>query len=208
MPGEEGSEPTGPDPKLQLPRGATGSGSAQTSTTPVTRLIVTKRLLQVAPHPGDKASFLSWKWSSLIAVRAISKPLYEGFRITLKITFVRVSENHDCLMKIWSLQIRPTQMLALLCKDEACALFEISGGRKRPSSMARTFASTNGSERDKPLESVTGTKIRRHQTHASNFDKGTKMQRSMRQELVNAKVKEFERQSTRTKSHHGTCDSI
>ena len=60
--------------------GATGSGSAKTSTTPVTRLIDTKSLLQVTPYRGDKASLLGWKWSFLIAVRAISKPLYEDFK--------------------------------------------------------------------------------------------------------------------------------
>ena len=55
-----GSELAGTEPiGLQLPRGATGSGSAQTSTTPVTRLIDTKSLLQVTPYHGDKASF-SW----------------------------------------------------------------------------------------------------------------------------------------------------
>ena len=40
----------------------------------------TKSLLQVTPYHGDKASFLGWKWSFLIAVRALSKPLYEGFK--------------------------------------------------------------------------------------------------------------------------------
>ena len=78
MLGEEGSEPTGRDPiELQLPREATGSGSAQPSTTPVTRLIDTKSLLQVTPchaYHGDKASFFSCKWSFLIAVRAIREP--------------------------------------------------------------------------------------------------------------------------------------
>ena len=70
----EGPEPAGTDPiDLQLPRGATGSGSAETSTTAVTRLTDTKSLLQVTPYHGDKASFLGWKWPFLIAVRAISK---------------------------------------------------------------------------------------------------------------------------------------
>ena len=44
------------------------------------RLIETKSLLQVTPYHGDKASFLGWKWSFLIAVRAISKPLCEGLK--------------------------------------------------------------------------------------------------------------------------------
>ena len=81
MSGLEGSDYTGADPiDLQLPRAEDGSGKPQTSTTPETRLIDTKRLLQVTPYHGDKASSLSWKWSFLIAVRAISKPLYEGFK--------------------------------------------------------------------------------------------------------------------------------
>ena len=79
MSGTEGQDPVGTDPiDLQLPRGATSSGSPQTSTLSVTRLIDTKSLLQVTPYHGDKASFLGWKWSFLIAVRAISKHLYEG----------------------------------------------------------------------------------------------------------------------------------
>ena len=84
MSGTEGQELGGTDPiALQLPRGATGSGREQStpqSTAPVTRLIDTKRLLQVTPYHGDKASFLGWKWSSVSAVRAMSKPLYEGLK--------------------------------------------------------------------------------------------------------------------------------
>ena len=84
MSGAEGQEPDGTDPSdLQLPRGAFGSGREQStpqSTAPVTRLFDTKRLLQVTPNPGDKASFLGWEWSFLIAVRAISKPLCEGLK--------------------------------------------------------------------------------------------------------------------------------
>ena len=88
MSGTEGQDPGGTDPiDLQLPSGATGSSRMPTteqstpqSTAPVTRLIDTKNLLQVTPYHGDKASFLGWKWSFLIAVRAISKPLYEGFK--------------------------------------------------------------------------------------------------------------------------------
>ena len=81
MSGAEGHDPAGIDPiDLQLPRGATSSGSTQTSTPSVTRLIDTKSLLQVTPYRGDKASFLGWNWSFLIAVRATSKPLHEGFK--------------------------------------------------------------------------------------------------------------------------------
>ena len=81
MAGLEGSDPTGTDPTdLLLPRAAAGSGNLQTSTTPATRSIDTKSLLQVTPSHGDKASFLSLEMVFLFAVRAISKPLYEGFK--------------------------------------------------------------------------------------------------------------------------------
>ena len=81
MSGAEGQDPAGTDPiDLQLPRSATSSGTPQPSTPSVTRLIDTKSLLQVTPCHGDKASFLGTKWSFLIAVRAISKPLYEGLK--------------------------------------------------------------------------------------------------------------------------------
>ena len=82
MSGTEGQELAGTDRiDLQLPRGAAGIGrvptieqaAPQASTTPVTRLIDTKSLLQVTPYHGDKASFLVWKWSCLIEVRAIKK---------------------------------------------------------------------------------------------------------------------------------------
>ena len=84
MSGTEGQEPAGTDPiHLQLPRGATGSSREQStpqSTATVTRLIDTKSLLQKIPYYGDKATFLGWKWSFLIALRAISKPLCEGLK--------------------------------------------------------------------------------------------------------------------------------
>ena len=84
----EGQEPVGTDLMgLRLPRGAAGSSRMPTteqstpqSTAPVARLIDVKSLLHVTPYHGDKASFLGWKWSFLIAVGAISKPLYEGLK--------------------------------------------------------------------------------------------------------------------------------
>ena len=121
MPGEAGSAPTGLGPiELQVPTGATGSGSAQTSTTPVTRLIDTKSLLQVTPYHGDKASFLSWKWSFLIAVRAISKPLHEGFKKiedNMNQGFRKSRLSNEDL----ELADQAYTLLALLCKDEARA---------------------------------------------------------------------------------------
>ena len=58
MSGAEGQDPAGTGPiDLQLPRSATSSGTPQTSTTQVTRLVDTKSLLQVTPYHGDKTSF-------------------------------------------------------------------------------------------------------------------------------------------------------
>ena len=111
MSGTEGQEPAGTESiDLQLPRGATSSGREQSTpqtTAPVSRLTDTKSLLQVTPYHGDKASFLGWKWSCLIAVRAMGKPLYEGlkkFEDNLNQDF----RNSDCPMKICSFQIRRT----------------------------------------------------------------------------------------------------
>ena len=104
----EGQDLAGTDPiALQLPRGATSSATPQTSTPSVTRLIGTKGLLLVTPSHGDKASFLGWRWSFLIAVRAISKPLYEGFE--------KMEDN------IKELSDQAYTLLGLFCKDEACA---------------------------------------------------------------------------------------
>ena len=89
MSGTERQESAGTDrTDLKLPRGGARIGrvpifeqaAPQASTTPVRRLIDTKSLLQVTPYHGDKASFPGWKWSLLIAVRVISKPLCEGFK--------------------------------------------------------------------------------------------------------------------------------
>ena len=68
-------------------RGAAGSSRMPTTehttpqwTTPGTRLIDTKSSLHLTPYHGDKASFLGWTRSFLTAVRAMSKPLREGFK--------------------------------------------------------------------------------------------------------------------------------
>ena len=123
MSGTEGQEPGGTDPTaLQLPRRATGSGREQStpqSTAPVTSLIDTKSLLQVTPHHGDKPSFLGWKWSFLIAVRAISKPLYEGLKkiednMNQGFRQSRLS-NEDLELSDQACSLR-----ALLCIVEAC----------------------------------------------------------------------------------------
>ena len=128
MSGTEGQEPAGTDPiDLQLPRGAAGSSRMPTteqstpqSTASVTSLIDTKKLLQVTPYHGDKASFLGWKGSFLIAVRAISKPVYEGLK--------KIEDNmHQDFRKSrlsnedLELSDQACTLSALLCKDEACA---------------------------------------------------------------------------------------
>ena len=112
---------------LQLPRGAAGSSRMPTTeqttpqlTAPVSRLIDTKSLLQVTPYHGDKASFLGWKWSSLVAVRAVSKPLYEGLKN------IEDNMNQDLRKSRLSnedleLSDEACTLEALLCKDEACA---------------------------------------------------------------------------------------
>ena len=119
----EGQETGGTDPLDLQARGATGSGREQRtpqSKAPVTCLIDTKSLLQVTPYHGDKASLLGWKWSFLITVRAISKPLYEGLKK------IEDNMNQDFRKSRLSnedleLSDQAYTLLALLCKDEACA---------------------------------------------------------------------------------------
>ena len=125
MSGTEGQDLGGTDPiDLQLPRGATGSSrehSTPHSTASVTRLIDTKSLLQVTPFHGDRTSFLvGWNWSFLIAVRAISKPLYEGLKKiedNMNQDFRKSRLSNEYL----ELSDQAYTLLALLCKDEACA---------------------------------------------------------------------------------------
>ena len=124
MSGTEGQEPGGTDPiDLQLPRGATGRSREHSTphlTAPVTRLIDTKSLLQVTPYHGDKARFLGWKRSFLIAARAFSKPLYEGLK---KIEDNMNQHFRKSRLSFGDLELsdQACTLLALLCKDEACA---------------------------------------------------------------------------------------
>ena len=151
---------------LQLPREATGSSRMPTteqstpqSTAPVTRLFDTKSLLQVTPNHGDKAGFLGWKWSFLIAVRAIRKPLFEGLKK------IEDNMNQDFRKSPLSnedleLSDQAYTLSALLCKDEACACVRSAeDGNGYQASMASPLESTNSSECDKPFESVAGTHI-------------------------------------------------
>ena len=124
MSGTEGQDPGGTDPiDLQFPRGATGSSRKQStpqSAAPVTRLIDTKSLLQVTPYHGDKADFLGWKWSFLTAVRAISKPLYEGLK-NIEDNMNQDFRKSRLSTKDLELSHQAYTLSALLCKDEACA---------------------------------------------------------------------------------------
>ena len=96
MSGVEGQDSAGTDPiDLQLPRSATSSGTPQASTPSVTRLIDTKSLLQVTRYHGDEASFLGWKWQDFRKSRLSAGDL--------------------------ELSDQAYTLLALLCKDEACA---------------------------------------------------------------------------------------
>ena len=121
MSGAERQDHPGTDPiDLQFPRSATSSGTPQTSTPSVTRLIDTKSLLQVTPYHGDKASFLGWKWSFLIAVRAINKPLYERFK---KIEDNINPDFRKSRLSTGDLELsdQAYTLLALLCNNESCA---------------------------------------------------------------------------------------
>ena len=125
MSGAEGQDPAGTEPiDMQLPRSATSSGTPQTSKPSVTRLIDTKSLLQVTPYHGDKASVLGWKWSFLIAVRAISKPLHEGFK---KIEDNRNQDFQKSRVSVGDLElsVQAYTLLALLCTDEPCAYVRV-----------------------------------------------------------------------------------
>ena len=93
-------------------------------------------------------------------------------------------------------------LLAFLCKDAACAHVrsaEDGNGCQAWQALLRAPTARNA------------TNLLNHlldQTHESIFDDGTKMLRSTRHELVNAKVKVSEGQFTWRKVHHKTCDSI
>ena len=157
--GLEGSDPTNTYPiDLQLGRAAADGGNPQTSTTPATRLIDTKSLLQVTPYHRDKASFLSWKWSFLSAVRAISKPLYEGFmniEDNMSQDFRKTRLSNEDL----ELAGQACTLLAMLCKDEACAYVrseEDGNGHQAWQTLLRARTARSAK---KSLESVTGTNL-------------------------------------------------
>ena len=134
--------------------GRPSSWTPQTSTPSVTRLIDTKSLLQLTPYHGDKASFLGWKWSFLIA----SKPLHEGFK---KIEDNMNQDFRTSRLSVGYLELsdQAYTLLALFCKDEACAYVRSAEDGNGYSSMASLLESTNSSECTKLLESVVRANI-------------------------------------------------
>ena len=165
MSGVEGQEPASAYPiDLHLPRRAASSSRVPTteqtapqSMPPVTRLIDTKSLLQVTPCHGDKASFLGWKWSFLTAVRAISKPL-SGFKKNqdnMNQDFRKSRLSNEDL----ELSDQAYTLLALLCKDEACAYVrsaEDGNSFQTRQALLRARTARNATN---IFESVTGTNI-------------------------------------------------
>ena len=116
-------------------------------------------------HHGDKASFLGWEWSFLIAVRAISKPLFEGVK--------KIEDNLDQDFRKSRLSIEDLELsdqayivLALLCKDEACAYVtsaEHGNGYQAWQALLRARTARNAT---RLIESVAGTNI--HVTRSKN----------------------------------------
>ena len=74
----------------------------------------------MTPYHGDKANFLGWKWFFLIAVRAIIKQPYEGLE---KIEDNINQDFRKSRLSAGDLELsdQAYTLLALLCKDEACA---------------------------------------------------------------------------------------
>ena len=150
---------------------------------PVTRLIDTKSVLQVTPYHGDKASFLGWKWSFLIAVRAISKPLNEGFK---KIEDNINQDFRRSRLSAGDLELSDQEytLLALLRKDEACAYVRSAEDGNGCQAWQALLRARTARECNKPLESVARTNI--HVTRSKNqYSTVEKMLKSTRHEPVN-----------------------
>ena len=149
----------------------------------MTRLIDTISLLQVTPYHGDTASFLSLKWSFLIAVRAISKPLYEGFK---KIEDNMNEDFRQSRLANENLELadQAYTLLALLCRDEACAYVrsaEDGNGYQPWQAFLRARTARNATNLLNQLLEPTFTSA-----DPCISDNGTTMQRSARHEPVNA----------------------
>ena len=202
----EGSDPTSIDPiDLQLLRAAAvGSGNPQTSTTSDT-FDRHESLLQVTSYHRDKACFLSWKLFFLIAVRAIGKPFHEGFK---KIEDKMSKDFWKSRLSNEELEFADHTYILLALFAEMKRVLMWDPRRTEAATKRGKYYCEHERFGMRHTSSISyWTQLSRHQTRASIFDSGTQLLRSVQQELVSAWVKEFERQSTWTKSHHVTCDS-
>ena len=119
-------------------------------------------------------------------MRAISKPLYEGLKK------IEDNMNQDFRKSRLSnedlgLSDRAYTLLALLCKDEACAYVrsaEDGNGYQAWQALLRARTARNATNLLNQLLEPTFTSP----DHESIFDNGTKMLRSTRHEPVNAQV--------------------
>ena len=119
----------------------------------------------MTPYHGDTAGSLGWKWSFFIAVRAISKPLYEGLK--------KIEDNMNQDFRKSRLSIEDQELsdqacttFALLCKDEACAYVRSAEDGNGYQAWQALLRARTARKCDKPLESVTGTNI--HVTRPTN----------------------------------------
>ena len=138
----------------------------------------------MTPYHGDKASFLGWKWSFLIAVRAISKPLHEGLKK------FEDNMNQDCRKsrlsnEIWRFQIRPTNCERCFAKMKCTYVrsAEDGNGYQAWRALLRARAAPNATNL---VNQFTGTNIQiTRPTHQSSTMEQKKL-RSTRHEPVNA----------------------
>ena len=124
MSATEGQEPGGTDPiDMQLPRGANWQWSRAVDTTIDSTSNTFDRHEEFVAS-GSKSlrqgKFLGWKWSFLTAVRAISKPLDEGLK---KFEDNMNQDFRKSRLSAGDLELsgQAYTLLALLCKNEACA---------------------------------------------------------------------------------------
>ena len=103
----------------------------------------------------------------------------------LKTTWIRISENPGCPLKIWSFQTRRTHYKHCFAKMKRVLMWDpLKTGKAvkhgKPSWEHEQFGTRHTSWISY------WNQHSRHQTHESIFDAGTKMLRSTRNELVNA----------------------
>ena len=157
MSGTEGQDPGGTDPiDLQLTRGAIGSSREQSATIESTSNTFDRHKEFVA---SDSTSWrLGWKSSFLIAVRAISKPLYEGLK---KVEDNMNQDFRESLFSIEDLELsdQAYKLLAFLCKDEACAYVRSAADANGYQAWQALLRARTAPNATNFLESVTGTNI-------------------------------------------------